>query len=63
MPSPDSKPCLHQLLTRVSHLKNKPEDGMGALKPFMVCSDCGAILFLFAPVNDQPQRHRLEAES
>jgi hypothetical protein len=40
--------CHHELLMRVDRLesKDRPLDCEGALKPFMLCHDCGAVLYL-----------------
>jgi hypothetical protein len=38
--------CRHELLTRIDRLAKEPISDVGELRSFMVCSECGAILYL-----------------
>lgn len=54
----DPRQCRHDLLLRVDRMEKPPQPTGGALQPFMVCSECGAVLYLSNTVNGGPKTYR-----
>lgn len=54
----DSKVCHHELLQRVDRMEKAPPMTNGVMKPFMVCSECGAILYLAMTLRGEPEVHK-----
>lgn len=50
--------CRHELLQRVDKMARPPTWTGGAMRPFMVCSECGVVLFLCMGLNSKPETHR-----
>jgi hypothetical protein len=50
--------CHHELLLRVDKMKDPPKEMGGVMRPFMVCSDCGAVLYLSVSPGGNVKTHR-----
>lgn len=50
--------CYHELLQRVDKMDKAPPRANGVMRPFMVCAECGAVLYLAMTPNGEPEVFR-----